>query len=295
MAAISVVIPTFDRCHRVVRAVRSVLCQEETDFEVLIIDDGSTDGTAAAIAQLEDARVSYVFQDNAGRSAARNLGIDRARAKVIVFLDSDDEARPDWLRLLLAAFDQDTGVVSCAAAMVREGSPADSAHRVMRPHVRGPVYYGFSGLFLAGTFAVRTDVARRAGGYEVGLDHAENTDFALRFLRVLHERGLEARVVDKVLVNYRTAPTPRRDPAKVLAAMEHLLSAHGARYQRLAPDGYARICAIAGVNASRVRRRSDAVRFFLRAGHQAPLQMKHWMRAGIALLPPIADRLWDDD
>ena len=92
MPTVSVIIPTFNRAEKVVRAVSSVLNQEYQDFEILVVDDGSTDNTAEALSNYNSA-IHYIRQsENRGVSAARNRGIKRSVAPWIAFLDSDPEA-----------------------------------------------------------------------------------------------------------------------------------------------------------------------------------------------------------
>jgi len=97
----SIIIPTFNRCNFLKNAIRSVLLQTKTDFELIIIDDGSTDSTATMIKTFEDKRLVYVHQQHQGVSSARNHGITLARAKFIAFLDSDDCFIPDKLQITL--------------------------------------------------------------------------------------------------------------------------------------------------------------------------------------------------
>jgi glycosyltransferase involved in cell wall biosynthesis len=85
----SVIIPTFNRAAFLREAIDSVRAQTEKDFELIVVDDGSTDDTRALVAEYGD-RIRYFVQPNAGVSAARNLGIRHARGKFIAFLDSDD-------------------------------------------------------------------------------------------------------------------------------------------------------------------------------------------------------------
>jgi len=93
---ISVVIPTYNRAHLVAEAIESVLAQTRTPDEILIVDDGSTDNTAAVLAQFS-APVRVIRQPNRGRSAARNLGVSRATSDIVMFLDSDDLMMPTTL------------------------------------------------------------------------------------------------------------------------------------------------------------------------------------------------------
>lgn len=95
----SVIIPTYNREKSIVEAVESVLSQTFKDFELLVIDDGSTDGTAQLLKPISerDARLRYIYQENAERSAARNNGIDQSKGQYLCFLDSDDIYLPEHL------------------------------------------------------------------------------------------------------------------------------------------------------------------------------------------------------
>ncbi len=102
---VSVIIPTYNRAHVICEALDSVLAQTYEDFEVIIVDDGSTDDTAEKIEPyLSDGRVRYVKQENAGVSAARNFGVSLATAKVISFIDSDDLWKPEKLEREVSFF-----------------------------------------------------------------------------------------------------------------------------------------------------------------------------------------------
>ena len=103
---VSVVIPTFNRSRTILRALRSVLAEKGVPFEVLVVDDGSTDETRKLVETVSkaDRRVRYLFQPNRGPAAARNRGIQEARAEFIAFLDSDDEWLPGKLKVQLAFF-----------------------------------------------------------------------------------------------------------------------------------------------------------------------------------------------
>lgn len=85
----SVVIPTYNRRALVVEAVRSVLAQDYAGIEIIVVDDGSTDGTAKALQQFA-AKVRYLYQNNRGPAAAKNTGIAQAQGQFVSFLDSDD-------------------------------------------------------------------------------------------------------------------------------------------------------------------------------------------------------------
>ena len=96
--AVSVVIPTFNRAHLVGRAVASVLAAMRPGDELIVVDDGSIDGTEAALASFGD-RLRYVRTAHRGAGAARNRGVQESRWPLVAFLDSDDEWMPDKLDL----------------------------------------------------------------------------------------------------------------------------------------------------------------------------------------------------
>jgi glycosyltransferase involved in cell wall biosynthesis len=101
---ISLVMPTFNRRATIGRAIASVRAQTHADWELVVVDDGSTDGTASLVAGSGDPRVRYVrLPRNVGPAAARNRGIDEARGDFLGMLDSDDELVPSALATLLGA------------------------------------------------------------------------------------------------------------------------------------------------------------------------------------------------
>jgi glycosyltransferase involved in cell wall biosynthesis len=102
MASVSVVIPTFNRAYVVGQAIESVLAQTLTDFELILVDDGSTDNTAAIVKGFADPRLRYLRQSNSGSGVARNRGVDESTADLIAFLDSDDLWMPEKLAAVVA-------------------------------------------------------------------------------------------------------------------------------------------------------------------------------------------------
>ena len=94
---ISVVIPLYNKEKQIAHTLQSVFNQTFQNFEVVIVDDGSTDGSVAEVEKLSDLRIRLIHQKNAGVSAARNRGIEEAKGDLIAFLDADDEWKPEYL------------------------------------------------------------------------------------------------------------------------------------------------------------------------------------------------------
>ncbi len=95
---VSIIIPLYNKAPYVRRALESISAQTFTDFEVIVVDDGSTDEGAAIVGEYPDARFRLVHQANAGPGAARNAGLENARGEFIAFLDADDEWLPNYLQ-----------------------------------------------------------------------------------------------------------------------------------------------------------------------------------------------------
>lgn len=101
---VSVVIPAYNYARYLPEAVDSVLAQTYANFEVIVVDDGSTDDTRAVVERYTDPRVRYVWQQNQGLSAARNTGISEATRELVAFLDADDLWKPEHLAEAVAEF-----------------------------------------------------------------------------------------------------------------------------------------------------------------------------------------------
>lgn len=109
MAKVSIIICTFDRAHLIGEAIRSTLSQTFTDFELLVIDDGSTDNTRETVGAIGDPRIRYLHRvhSNGYLGSVRNTGLREARGEYIAFLDSDDLWMPAKLRSQIEALDAD--------------------------------------------------------------------------------------------------------------------------------------------------------------------------------------------
>jgi glycosyltransferase involved in cell wall biosynthesis len=118
---ISVVIPLYNKVRHIKRALDSVLAQTFTDFEAIVINDGSTDGSGKVVERFTDPRIRPVSQQNAGVSAARNRGIKEARGELVAFLDADDEWLPGHLVTIfrLAGRYPECGAFATAYRIVR--------------------------------------------------------------------------------------------------------------------------------------------------------------------------------
>jgi GT2 family glycosyltransferase len=102
----SVVVAAFNSESTITSAIESVMIQTETSYEIIVVDDGSTDATAAVVAGIDDPRVRLLLQENGGTAAARNAGIVKARGRYVALLDADDLYLPHYLEFARAALER---------------------------------------------------------------------------------------------------------------------------------------------------------------------------------------------
>jgi len=179
---VSVIIPTYNRSNLIKHAVESILQQSFTDFEVIVIDDGSTDNTRSVIAQIDDDRIKYFYKENGGAASARNWGIDRAEGEYIAFLDSDDLWPNEYLAVMTSRLDSapDYGIAYSALTKVRTDGTVARGYR--SKYCKSGWIEKF--LFRRGFVTCQCSVIRRQildGFYfDESLENYEDTDFFLR-------------------------------------------------------------------------------------------------------------------
>lgn len=185
---VSVIIPVYNKKPFVARAIRSVLAQTHGNFELLVVDDGSTDGSAGeAGAFLADARVRVIQQANAGEGAARNRGWREARAGLCAFLDADDEFLPPHLERLIALAQRcpEAGLLGAAYLnRLPDGrevlrSVAGVEAGLFRDYFRTARDCGFPPVN-ASSVAARREILATVGGFREGLPVGADLEFWAR-------------------------------------------------------------------------------------------------------------------
>jgi glycosyltransferase involved in cell wall biosynthesis len=218
---VSVIIPTYNSASYVVEAVDSVLAQTYQDFEILVIDDGSTDNTADVIKKY-DGRVRYIPQHNGGVAAARNNGIAESKGEYIAFLDADDTWFPSKLELQMAAIAERADARLCYSAFL-------SVTADLKPiGIRRSERWGtaLEDLLLHGnvigsicTVIAEASLLKSSGGFDRALSQCADWDMWVRLAA-----KSEFAYIDEPLVTYRqhdsnmsrNAPLLEKDSLRVL-------------------------------------------------------------------------------
>ncbi len=195
----SVVIPTYNRVGKLKRALRSVVAQTIDDYEVVLVDDGSSDDTPAFLASIaSDKRITSIRTPNRGVSTARNSGVAAARGEFVVFLDDDDELRPTALaelkRLCTGSPAPDfmwggRRINTTDAAGRNIGSREDDWSNVAQP-LSGTRFLPFVLLIATNSaFTIRRDVFTRLGGFDTDLMVSEDRDLFVRLAEGGYQGG----------------------------------------------------------------------------------------------------------
>lgn len=170
----SVIIPTFNRRHTLHMPINSVLQQTFDSWELIIVDDGSTDGTEEIMRKWTDSRISYIKQSNQERSVARNTGIALSKGQYICFQDSDDEYLPHHLQVLYQA------IVSTPGSMLyRTGMMYHSdGIQIRKTDFIASRYYSYPFDCLP-VWAIKRDVIKKHT-FDPSLKNGEDLEFILR-------------------------------------------------------------------------------------------------------------------
>lgn len=201
---ITVVIPTRNRCRLLQRTLGTVFAQQGADFDVVVVDEGSTDDTPEMLERLPYDRLTVLRHEQAkGVAAARNAGVAAATGQWVAFVDDDDIWSPAKLGAQLAAAEETPGAGWACAGAVRVNEQLE-----LRGREKAPVASTITDTLLArnvipggasGVLA-RTDLVRQVGGFDVALSNLADYDLWIRL-------GMAAPlgVVDRPLVGYRVA------------------------------------------------------------------------------------------
>ncbi len=192
---VSVVIPTYNHAEYVLDTLASVFGQTFTDYEIIVVNDGSPDDTTARLRPLAEAgRVRYFEQANAGQAVARNRGFAEARGEFIAFLDDDDLWPPDKLAWQVAAMREhpEWAMLSGLSGLLgADGVPAES-HRADDVLVLQPTEEMFegSGIHSPGQVLIRRDALAAVGGFDPKLWGSDDMDLWIR----LSAQGVAAQI-----------------------------------------------------------------------------------------------------
>lgn len=285
----SVVIPVYNREDSIRRCIDSVLEQRFGLFEVVVVDDGSTDGTGQVLRSYSDQRVRTFRQENGGVASARNAGANLARGEYLLFLDSDDMAEPDWLSSFEALHARAPFLLAFCGSRYEDRNGV-FLYDVL-PHDMGPLFGGILGQNLPGGWAVDREVYKAVGGYDNAIGFSANSEIVMRLAEFCVRRGYAPPVIKRCLVRMEHRGDRSVDAWK-LADADRFFEKHGSRFSEH-PKEWSYWVASWGGSAARLRKYSLARRYFGKAILLWPARGVNWLRWTLSWLPVIRGRVWD--
>ena len=186
MPAVSVIIPTYKHRDFVLATLNSVFAQTYTDYEVIVVNDGSPDDTAALLQPLAEAgRIRYIAQENQGQGAARNRGLAEAKGEFIAFLDDDDLWPPDKLEWQVAALLRcpDAGMVAGPADMINVDTGLRAKQTPFLPEVKFETLFLDNPFVSPGQTLVRASLLKRLNGLNPQIWGSDDWDLYFRIAK----------------------------------------------------------------------------------------------------------------
>ncbi len=195
---ISIIIPTYNRAHFLPRAIKSVINQTYKDWELIIVDDGSTDNTEEIVSEfLYDKRIKYIKKENSGAAHSRNVGVDSSKYDWITFLDSDDEALPDWIEKSIVKMKNNPRLklYSVGCEVVNNGNIIKKLPEENKLFP-GLIYKITNG----GSFLLDKNIFNKVGGYDVNLKANQHTELSYRILPIIIENNYKTDYTNECLI-----------------------------------------------------------------------------------------------
>lgn len=297
MPIVDVIIPAYNAARYLPAAIESVMAQSFDDWQIVLVDDGSTDDTVSVIAAYRErlgTKLRYIYQPNAGLPAARNTAIRNSSSEFLALLDADDIWLLDRLKESLAGFADRPEVGLNYASIVRidpEGKVLD-AYDAVQPNGEGriaPHIYTRSVQLPCPTITFRRACVEDVGYFDETMRASEDRDMWFRIAL-----KWEVAVVPKVLAQYRTSPTSMTtDPDRMLKAQLQFIEKHrnapgcGVRERRIALSQCYRQRAEALAMKGDAR---GALGSAMRAVGYYPAEMKNLRTAGSLLVRYLSGR-----
>ena len=282
---VSVIIPTYNRAHLVGRAIQSVLNQTYQDFEIIVVDDGSTDNTEEIVKSFNDERIRYIrHEKNKGAPAARNTGIKLAKGKYIGLLDDDDEWLPEKLEKQMSKFQNSSekvGVIYSGFFYVSEKSGKIVSEII--PLLRGEVYANLlKGCILGSpTPLIKKRCFQKAGFFDETLPSCQDWDMWIRL-----SKYCDFDFVPDILAKHHVhGGQISVDLNAKIVAREKLIEKYWVDLSKNS-QAFSVILKRLGILYSLAGNQGKGRKYFLKSIKQSPLQKGSYIHFLLSLLPP---------
>lgn len=282
MPLISVIIPTYNDGTSISNSIESVINQTFGNWELIIIDDGSDDGSESIIQNyFLDPRIKYYYQSNQGVSKARNFGSVKAKGEFLVFLDSDDLVKPNWLLEFYSAWlENKRHKVFQMGFELKHGNNTGIQDSIPEEGKYNPI--------LSGTFMISKKCFYELGGYDPSLSFGENTELFIRYQKLNSQIIL---IPHSLLIYNQSSEGGSKNLQNMIDSILIILDKHQDSLHNNVKFLYNQIL---GVNYMRFRKYKEATHYLWEAFLLKPHKIDTIGRLMISLFPPLAKKLYPE-
>lgn len=285
MVNFSIIIPTFNDEQKIERALKSVINQTYSKWNLIIVDDGSTDNTEQKVQPyLSNPRIKYFKQTNSGVSVARNTGVHNSTGEFIVFLDSDDEVKPNLLSDFkdIIEISPNVGFMSCGMLLLEEEK---------LPRLQ-PGISTFKYSVMPGSFSIKREVFEGIGGYDTNLKQSENWEMTARALKYCVDNNFKIENISNCNLIYHHHKTPEQTRVRD----EHRARATFYLYQKYKESGVLHFkkddfLVASAVNYTRAGNFKKARSIFYKILGEKPT-LANLLRIGVFEIPFLRRKKW---
>jgi glycosyltransferase involved in cell wall biosynthesis len=231
---VSVVIPTYNRAHLINRSIQSVLDQTYQDFEIIVVDDASSDNTEEVVTSLDNERISYIrHEKNKGAAAARNTGIKLARGYYIAFQDSDDIWLQEKLEKQMKVFKTESpniGVVYVGCSRIIGNNTINYFPSSQVSTKEGNIHQQLLDLNFVTTASILAPIEylEKVGMFDENFPRLQDWDLVIRLSKYYNFKYID----EPLLIQYFTADSISADQEALISALKLLLKKHFQEFER---------------------------------------------------------------
>lgn len=266
----SVIIPSYNRAHILPQAINSVLNQTYPNWELFIVDDGSTDNTSNVVCDFNDTRINYLKKENGGVCSARNFGVGYSKGDYVVFLDSDDFVSKDWLQHFYEKIDININPDIICSGLERVNLKTNESVFV-KPSDHGKGAIGWA-VVIPGSFAVKKSFLIEIGTFDEKITYGENTEL---FIRFRDKKPILSYTNCFDLKYYPSEDGGSKNLMNMIASNKIILEKHDAILSTTTKFLFNQII---GVNYLKLGNKKEASKYFIKAIKYKPFHFKTYLR-----------------
>ena len=288
---ISIITPTYNRAHLLPRMVNSVLNQTFKDWELIIVDDGSTDDTSQIVQNFKDSRIKYFPKENSGATASRNLGVNKAQGDYIIFLDSDDEAKANWLLEFHKKIEGGANLICCGMEIYNSDQKLISTTLFKN---MGSLFGGLNVNYLAGTLLMKKEYFLDIGRYDDNLKSGQHFELFMRLYPYAVKNHILISLINSPLVNIHihSGDRIRHNNHLVYEGTIKALKKHRKQFENH-PDIFFDYLSVAAVSALKLNKTKEAKNLFSEAYRLRPFYYKALLRLVLSKFNFISKKIWN--